>query len=142
MYPIAHALAKQRRGVPHLGIWSIALQRKDAMGAAKVALSRYAVFHGMTTSGVESCNSLQDWLLPARRRKLFDGAALDELQLIADKDPSENPKLCKMARSLWRRFCGSCRHAKKARVDAGLPHQSKANIIQYKNQVAFASRIP
>lgn len=92
-------------------------------------LARYGAYSGCTTSGVEHCHSIQDWLWPPRRRNLLCDRENDEMQIVMDQDMTERLGMdaaIEMARRIWRIFYGKARLHLKPRRDVGKKRGERA----------------
>ena len=92
-------------------------------------LARYGAYSGCTTSGVEHCHSIQDWLWPGRRGSLKCDRENDEMQIVADKEMLEHIGMdagIEMARRIWRIFYGKARLHIESRGDAGKKRKERS----------------
>ena len=108
---------------PTMQVWQAAYHARcqgkpDELPTLRAFLARHGAYSGCTTSGVEQCHTLQDWLWPKRRGHLSIARENDEMKIVMD-GTDDDPFVLEIAQGLWPLFYGNPRHRIKSRSDKG-----------------------
>ena len=132
-YNIAAAMHKRSSSSGSHDCWQQAIRRtqdkadtraRHPAGQLKIALSKYSVLMGATTSGIESNFSTLKRLCGGHSTHEGDTAAVNKVKLTVDvSKEEEEEEICKRARGIWAAHYGEPRRSGRAnrpdRMDAG-----------------------
>ena len=130
-YDLVKPLAVKKKAaiaeLSNVGAWKHAIEHiaqarcmNDKVAVLLAALCRYAAWAGSSV-GCEHSLSFFQWALESRVAWRSNALEVDELQLLSDRDASEDNKLYELAQEIWKSTgYGKARKPHETRLDAGL----------------------